>query len=110
MRRKIAGHSNSKEFHPPVYKWRRNLCRCTSECFVYYCAPRGKGIKIYFTCLPFAEGFFEPEGPNILLMLAHCGIMFLLHGSHAQAIFLLFLSYPPVSLAITTLHTLQKKY
>jgi hypothetical protein len=52
--------------------------------------------KAEFTCLPFAECFLKPEGPNILLVLAHCRIMFLLHGSltHKQPL-LIFLSIPP---------------
>lgn len=108
MHRKIAGHSNSKEFSsPPVYKWRRGLCQCESECFVYYCVPPGKGTKIYLSAL--CRGFFRAwraqHTADARPLWDYVPSAWL---THAQAIFLLFLSYPPVSLAITTLHTLQK--
>lgn len=80
MHRKIAGHSKSKEFSSPRYINGDVVCVVVKASVLFIVSYLvGKAQK--FTCLPLAEGFFEPEGPNILLMLAHCGIMFLLHGS-----------------------------
>lgn len=106
MHRKIAGHSNSKEFSSPGVQMETWSVSLWKRVF-YYCVPPGKGTKIYLSAL--CRGFFRAwraqHTADARPLWDYVPSAWL---THAQAIFLLFLSYPPVSLAITTLHTLQK--